>query len=163
MAQVRRMQARDAEAVARLSAQAAQEEGVRYALLDADHVRMHGCSAQPLFEAWIAEASSGRGGLRPVGHAIATTGYDVRKAVATIVLAELFVIPEQRGSGVARQLMSAVAGRAMELGARELMITTGVDNAVARRFFAAVGAQEQPMSVYMMESDEIEWLAAEAR
>jgi predicted GNAT family acetyltransferase len=70
-------------------------------------------------------------------------------------------VPEARRDGVARELVAAVSARALELGARELMITTGVDNAVARRFFASVGAMEQAMSVYVMDADGIEWLAKE--
>lgn len=157
MITIRRAAARDAEALAKLSADAAKEERT-FSSLDADLARAHGFGAQPLFEAWVAEE---RGTGRVVGHAIASKGYDVRAAVATLVLAELYVLPDLRGAGVARQLLSAVSARAMELGARELMITTGLENAIARTFFASVGATEQTKAVYMMGADEIEWLAAE--
>jgi ribulose-5-phosphate 4-epimerase/fuculose-1-phosphate aldolase len=145
MAEVRKMAQRDVEAVARLCLAASKETGERYCALDADLIRQHALSSHPLFEAYVAEAAvAGKTGL--IGHAIVTTGYDVRNAVATLVLA---------------QLLAAVSGRALELGARELMISTGVDNAVARRFFASVGAVEQAMSVYVMDTDGIEWLAKE--
>jgi GNAT superfamily N-acetyltransferase len=164
VADIRRIAQRDIDAVARLCAMSAAEDGERYCAMDADHLRLHAFGPHPMFETWIAEAPiPGRPNLQPVGHAIATRGYDVRHAVATLVLAQLYVIPEVRRDGVARQLIAAVSFRAMELGARELMITTGVENAVARRFFSAVGAKEQTMAVYVMESDEVEWLAAEAR
>jgi hypothetical protein len=47
------------------------------------------------------------------------------------------------------------------LGARELAITTGVENEVAQRFFAAIGAHPRQAAVFMMSADGIEWLAAE--
>jgi GNAT superfamily N-acetyltransferase len=154
------MAQRDVEAVARLCLAASKETGERYCALDADLIRQHALSSHPLFEAYVAEAAvAGKTGL--IGHAIVTTGYDVRNAVATLVLAQLYVVPDVRRDGIARELLAAVSGRALELGARELMISTGVDNAVARRFFASVGAVEQAMSVYVMDTDGIEWLAKE--
>ncbi len=96
-----------------------------------------------------------------VAHAIITKSYDVRRAAPNVVLCELYVIAAHRRGGLARKLMSAVARRARELGARELAITTGVDNEVAQRFFNAVGAKRREAAVFMMSADGIEWLAAE--
>lgn len=160
MVQVRRAQSRDAEAIARMTAEAARDDGALGTSLDLEHLKKHGFSAQSLFEVFVAEEARGR---PLVGHAIVTKGYDVRRAVATVVLAELYVVPAHRRGGVARLLMSGVAKRAAELGARELMITTGVENAVARKFFSAIGASEQQAVVFMMTQDGIQWLAAEAR
>ena len=162
MADIRRLAQRDVEAVARLCVAASRETGERFCALDADLIRQHALSSQPLIECFVAEAPQPGGkGTIIVGHAIATRGYDVKNAVATLVLAQLYVLPDVRRDGVARELLAAVSGRAIELGAQELMITTGVDNAAARRFFASVGAVEQTMSVYVMEFDEVEWLAKE--
>ena len=84
------------------------------------------------------------------------------RACPTIVLCELYVAPAQRRSGLARKMMSSVARRARDLGARELSITTGVENAVAQKFFAAVGAKPRQNASFMMSADGIEWLAAES-
>jgi GNAT superfamily N-acetyltransferase len=111
-----------------------------------------------LFEAWVAQE---RSNAPLIAHAIITKSYDVRRGAANIVLCELFVVPEQRRSGLARKMMSAVARRARDLGARELAITTGVENEVAQRFFNAVGAKRRDAAVFMMSADGIEWLAAE--
>jgi GNAT superfamily N-acetyltransferase len=97
-----------------------------------------------------------------IAHAVITKSYDVRRACPSIALIELYVVPEHRRGGLARKLMSAVARRARDLGARELMITTGVENEVAQRFFAAVGARPRQAAVFMMSNDGIEWLAAES-
>lgn len=155
---IRRAQHRDAEAIAKLSAAAAAEEGAAPGL-DAERVKAHGFGGNAHFEAWVAQVKPNAPIL---AHAIITKSYDVRRASPSIVLSELYVVPEQRRSGLARGLMAAVARRARDLGARELAITTGVENEVAQRFFAAIGARPQQAAVFMMSADGIEWLAAES-
>lgn len=155
--QIRRSIPRDADAIARLAAEAAAEEGGQ-SVLESDRVRLHGFGQSALFEAWVAQERSNA----PLnGLAIITKSYDVRRACPTIVLCELYVAPSFRRSGLARKLMSVVAQRARDIGARELTITTGVENAVAQRFFSAIGARPQSAAVFMMSADGIEWLAAE--
>lgn len=155
--QIRRAVPRDAEAIARMAALAAAEEGALSAL-EADRIKAHAFGANALFEAWVAQE---RANAPLVGHAIITKSYDVRRGQPSLVLVELYVAPEHRRGGLARKLMSAVARRARDLGARELAITTGVENAVAQKFFAAVGAHPRQAAVFMMSADGIEWLAAE--
>ena len=153
---IRRAVPRDADAIAKLAAQAASEEGGSSSL-EADRIRAHAFGANALFEAWVAQ----EGANALVAHAIITKSYDVRRAAPNVVLCELYVIAQHRRGGLARKLMSAVARRARELGARELAITTGVENEVAQRFFNAVGAKRREAAVFMMSADGIEWLAAE--
>jgi GNAT superfamily N-acetyltransferase len=157
MVQIRRAVSRDADAIAKLASEAAAEEG-GVSALDVDRIKAHAFGAKSLFEAWVAQD---RPNAPLVAHAVITKSYDFRRAAPTIVLCELYVAPSQRRSGLARRLMSAVARRARDLGARELRITTGVDNAVAQKFFAAVGARSEHAAVYLMSADGIEWLAAE--
>ncbi len=154
---IRRAVQRDADALAKLAADAAAEEGVA-SVLDADRIKSHAFGSNALFEAWVAQEKPN---TPLVGHAVITKSYDVRRACPSIVLCELYVAPQQRRSGLARKLMSVVATRARDLGARELAITTGVDNEVAQRFFAAIGAHPRQAAVFMMSADGIEWLAAE--
>jgi GNAT superfamily N-acetyltransferase len=155
--QIRRATQRDAEAIARLAAASAAEEGSQ-SVLDADRTRAHGFGQSALFEAWVAQE---RPSAPLIAHAITTKSYDVRRGCPTLVLCELYVAPAHRRSGLARKIMSAVAQRARDLGARELAITTGVENAVAQRFFSAIGARPQSAAVFVMSADGIEWLAAE--
>ena len=156
---IRRAVPRDAEAIARLAGDAAAEAG-GVSALEADRIRAHAFGANPLFEAWVAQEKGGNG--RPiVAHALTTRSYDVRRGCPIVVLCELYVAPSHRRGGLARKLMSAVARRARDLGARDLTITTGVDNEVAQRFFAAIGAHPRQAAVFMMSADGIEWLAAE--
>lgn len=159
---VRRAAARDAATLARSCVLAAEEEGARFSAMDADHIRQHGVGSKALFEAWIA-AEGYAADVPCAGHAIATRGYDVRRACATLALAQLYVSPPFRRRGVARRLMSAVCQRGVELGARRLIITTGVEDQTAQRFFAAIGARSDSVTVFVMEADGIEWVAAEAQ
>ena len=154
---IRRAVARDADAIAKLSASAASEEGALTSL-EVERIRAHGFGSSALFEAWVAQE---RANAPIVAHAIITKGYDVRRGAPNVVLCELYVAPEQRRTGLARKMMSAVARRAREIGARELAITTGVENEVAQTFFNAVGAKRREAAVFMMSADGIEWLAAE--
>lgn len=154
---IRRAVQRDAEAIARLAAAAAAEEGAVSAL-DSDRIRAHAFGQSALFEAWLAQE---RPNAPILGQAVITKSYDFRRACPSVVLCELYVVPERRRSGLARRLMSCVARRARDLGARELAITTGVENEVAQRFFAAVGAHRRDAAMFLMSADGIEWLAAE--
>jgi len=154
---IRRAVSRDAEAIARLAAAAAREEGAISAL-DADRIRANAFGQNPMFEVWVAQE---RGNAPLVAHAIVTKSYDVRRGCPSLVLCELYVAPQHRRGGLARKMMSAVARRARDLGARDLAITTGVANEVAQKFFAAVGAHPRQAAVFVMSADGIEWLAAE--
>lgn len=154
---IRRAAQRDSAAIVQLAAAAAAEAGAASAL-DPERVRAHAFGANPLFEVWLAEPARH---AAPAALAVISTSYDFRRACPGVTLCELYVVPDARRLGLARKLMSAVARRARALGARELAITTGVDNETAQRFFAAVGAQRRDAAVFMMSADGIEWLAAE--
>ncbi|GIK49709.1 MAG: GNAT family N-acetyltransferase [Hyphomonadaceae bacterium] len=153
---IRRAVPRDCDGIARLAAAAAEEAGGPSSL-ESSRIKAHGFGANALFEAWVAQLHAGP----LIAHAIISTGYDVRRARPTVVLNELYVVPEHRRGGLARKMMSAIARRGRDLGARELAITTGVDNEIAQRFFAAIGAHRRQAAVFMMSADGIEWLAAE--
>ncbi len=156
--QVRRATNRDCDTLARLTQDAARELGVVTAL-DAERLRAHAFGQNALIECYLAEERPGR----PAGHAIVTKGYDFRRATATFQVGDLYVAPEYRRAGVARLLIAAVAKRAVDLGSREIRITTGVEDEVARRFFSAIGAVESRALVFLMSGDSIEWLASEMR
>lgn len=153
----RRATANDAETVCRFVAQAAAEEQApnNFTL---DMFRRDAVGPHARIEIWLAEDARGR----VCGQAIILRGYDLARASPTMILLHLFVMPEHRRDGLARILISEIAMRAKETGVREITITTGVENAVARRFFEAIGAREDRLARYMINADGIEWLAAEA-
>lgn len=156
---IRRAVANDADTVCRFTSAAAVEEGNPPPAFSPDLFRRDAGGPNPPLEIWIADNPAGR----PCGQAMACKGYDLQHAMATMELLHLYVLPEHRRDGLARMLIAEVANRAMDMGVRELTITTGVDNAVARRFFAAIGAREDRLARYLIEPDGIEWLAAEAQ
>ncbi|MDX2234867.1 MAG: GNAT family N-acetyltransferase [Hyphomonadaceae bacterium] len=154
---IRRAVASDADAVCRLVAAAAAEEGAAN-LFTTEAYRRDAVGAHAPVEVWLVEAERGR----PCAQAITGSGYDLARATLTMVLLHLFVAPHHRRDGLARLLITHIAARARDLGVRELTITTGVENAVARRFFEAIGAQEDRLARYLIGADGLSWLAAEA-
>ena len=56
---------------------------------------------------------------------------------------ELFVESGYRRKGVAAELMKAATDMAEVQGAVEVVLQTGADNSVARRFYAAIGFEER--------------------
>ena len=153
----RRANASDAETVCRFVAQAAAEEGAPNSFT-LEMFRRDAVGAQSKIDIWLADDARNK----VCGQAIVLRGYDLVRASPTMVLLHLFVTPDCRRDGLARVLIAAVAARAKESGVRELTITTGVENAVARRFFEAIGAREDRLARYLIAADGIEWLAAEA-
>lgn len=156
---IRRALSNDADTSCAFTAAAALEEGALPSAFSPDLFRRDAVGVNPALDVWIADDPAGR----PRGQAIACSGYDLQHATPTMEILHLYVLPENRRDGLARMLIAEVAKRAMDIGAKELTITTGIDNAVARMFFAAIGAREDRRARYLIEPDGIEWLAAEAR
>lgn len=155
MLKLRRAGSHETELVCRFAAAAAMEDQ-RPATLSPDIYRRDGVGSGAVFETWILEADG-----KPCAQAIVHKGYDFEQALPTLVLVHLYVEPGSRRSGVARTLISHVAARARDVGAREVIITTGIANAIARRFFEAVGAREMDVAQYRIGQDAIGWLAEE--
>lgn len=154
---VRKAIIRDAEAVARQNMEAAREDGATNSGFGPEQIRQHAFGSSPVIEILVAED-----GNRMVAHSITYRGYDLNAGQANLILASLYVAPEARRHGVARIMMSAVARRARERGCRRIHITTGQTNAVAHRFYAAIGAKEEQLAAFVLASDAIEWLATES-
>lgn len=154
---IRRAVANDADLVCRFVAAAAVEEGAPNNFTR-DMYKRDAVGSNARVEAWIADDQRGDA----CAQAITSRGYDLQRATPTMVLLHLYVAPGYRRDGVARTLITHVAVRAKEIGVKELTIITGVENAVARRFFEAIGAREDRLARYLLGADGIEWLATEA-
>lgn len=152
---VRRANLKDIETLARQAHEAAREDGTAYGF-GPEQIRAHGFGAAPVIEILVAD----KGGVL-VGHTVTYKGYDIRVGQPNLVLTSLYVSPEARRAGLARQLISAVAQRAREQGCRRIHIATGQDNSVAHRFYSAIGAKEEKTTAFVLAADAIEWLAAE--
>ena len=154
---VRKAMIRDADAVARQNMEAAREDGEASSGFGPEQIRQHAFGSSPVIEILVGESGS-----LIVAHSITYRGYDLRAGQPNLVLASLYVAPEARRHGLARIMMSAVARRARERGCRRIHITTGQNNAVAHRFYAAIGAKEEQEAAFVLASDAIEWLATES-
>jgi GNAT superfamily N-acetyltransferase len=61
---------------------------------------------------------------------------------------DLFVLPEQRGTGVGRALIDACAAAAKDRGCEHLEWYTALDNAVAQRLYDRTGAERSGWYAY---------------
>lgn len=97
----------------------------------------HGLGPAPAFEAFVAE-SEGIEGLAGmvVVYRIPWT-YDLRP---TLVMKELFVRDDARGSGIGERLLQRVAQRALELDCPRLNWTVLDTNVRAKGFYGRAGA-----------------------
>jgi GNAT superfamily N-acetyltransferase len=87
-------------------------------------------------------------GERPVGCG-GCRWYD--RNAGTAEIKKTFLLPEVRGHGVGRTLLSLLESQAAEWGAQRIILETGVRNAAALALFAASGFQ--PTARYVPERD----------
>jgi GNAT superfamily N-acetyltransferase len=108
----------------------------------------------------FAEAVISYQGETPVGYAIYFFTYSSFQALPGLYLEDLFVIPESRGSGIGRQLMSWVANKAVERGCCRMEWAVLNWNEPAIGFYESLGAE--PMNewkVFRLSEDHLEELA----
>lgn len=138
-----------------------EHEPVEHVRLTALDIWRDGFGPRPVFEVLIAERLLDAGPL-PVGFALFFPNYSTWEGRAGIYIEDLFVIEEERTSGVGRALMAAVARLAHQRGAARLDLAV-LDWNPARRFYEALGmAHQQAWLPYRMERDAIARLASEA-
>jgi GNAT superfamily N-acetyltransferase len=104
--------------------------------LTADDIRRDGFGPDAWFDCFIAEQ-----GGRPVGYAICYFGFSTDHGGRGLHLADLYVDPALRGSGLGRALMATVARHALSRGALWLVWDVWVKNRTAEAFYAAIGAR----------------------
>ena len=78
------------------------------------------------------------GGM-PVGLAVCFRGFSTFAARPLINIHDLAVLPEQRGRGVGRKLLDAIARKARALGCCKLTLEVLENNRKARRVYEAAG------------------------
>jgi ribosomal protein S18 acetylase RimI-like enzyme len=80
-----------------------------------------------------------RRGARPVGLAVCLSSYSTFRARPVLNLHDLAVIPEERGSGVARKLLEAVGDAALARRCCKVTLEVREDNLRAREIYARAG------------------------
>ena len=78
----------------------------------------------------------------PVGLAICFRGYSTFAARPLINIHDLVVVPEQRGRGVAQQLLEAVAQKGRSLGCCKLTLEVLENNQRARHVYETAGFRQ---------------------
>lgn len=99
-------------------------------------VRRHGFGARRYFETLICE----RGGA-PIGFALYFFTYSTFLARPTLYLEDLFVLPEERGRGAGRALLSALARIAVRRGCGRMEWTVLDWNTPSIGFYERLGAR----------------------
>lgn len=138
-----------------------EHEPVEHVHLTAADVVRDGFGARPAFEAVIAERLSDAI-WTPVGFALFFPSYSTWEGRPGIYIEDLFVIDEERGSGVGRAILAAVAQLAWQRGAARIDLAV-LDWNPARGFYEALGmAHQETWLPYRMDRDTIARLASEA-
>jgi len=75
-----------------------------------------------------------------IGYACLHWRLDSVEAREVVCLHDLYVVPEQRGTGAGRALLEAAAAVARRRGAASLVWSTAPGNVVAQRLYDATGA-----------------------
>jgi GNAT superfamily N-acetyltransferase len=85
---------------------------------------------------------------RLVGHACLYWHKNSLLAAETVLLYDLFVVPEARGKGVGRALIEASADVARERGAAQLEWSTAPDNHTAQRLYDSLPTERSEWVEY---------------
>jgi GNAT superfamily N-acetyltransferase len=88
---------------------------------------------------------------RLVGHACLYWHKNSLLAAETVLLYDLFVVPEARGRGVGRALIEASAEVARERGAAQLEWSTAPDNHTAQRLYDSLPTERSEWLEYELE------------
>lgn len=135
-AAIREARADDVEAIVRLLAASAEEQGALDALcVDAETLRREGFGPAPRVHALVAEADG-----MPVGLALYYFTFSTWTSVNGIHLEDLYVVPSWRRRGVARMLMARLAKIAAAEECRRFDWFVLRANTGARRFYESLGA-----------------------
>lgn len=138
-----------------------EHEPVEHVRLTARDIWRDGFGPRPAFEVLLAERL-GEATPTPVGFALFFPNYSTWEGRVGIHIEDLFVVEEERGTGVGRALMAAVARVAQDRGAARVDLAV-LDWNPARAFYETLGmAHQAEWLPYRMERDAIDRLAAEA-
>lgn len=101
-----------------------------------ERVRRHGFGRRPYFETLICHRDR-----RPVGFALYFFTYSTFLARPSLYLEDLFVLPEERGTGAGQTLLRALARVAVRRGCGRMEWTVLDWNRPAIRFYERLGAR----------------------
>ena len=154
----------DAATIARMIRALARAEGTT-SRMGAASVRANGFGPGAHFSLLIAETggAAGQGGLQALGYALFFPFFDTDDGLPGNFLADLYVVPEARGRGVARALMAEL-GAVTEAAGRHFMVwTVRTDNEPALRLYQRLGALSGNQAVHFIQGGALHRLAERSR
>jgi GNAT superfamily N-acetyltransferase len=133
----RRGTARDVPVILRLiRALAKYERLTRYLQLDAKRLRRDGFGRRRYFESLICARAG-----RPVGYAMYYFAYSSFTCSPVLFVEDIFVLPEERGGGAGKAMMSALARIAVRRGCHQMEWIVLDWNARSIGFYRSLGAR----------------------
>jgi GNAT superfamily N-acetyltransferase len=151
---VRAARASDAAAIVALVRQFNLEEGNPPGDLTIEELARLAFGEQPRFAVTLAEIWG-----EVVGYAVFFRSYDTEHAAKGFYLQDLYVVPEARGQGIGRALMSAVARACLADDGCYLFWNAREGNLDGRAFYRAIGAREEPVVTLSLQPDALRRLA----
>ena len=119
-----------------------------------DDFRRYGFSDPPCFHALIAE----REGVA-VGLCLYFFSFSTWRGMRGVYVQDIYVAASERGSGLARKLISETARRAGGQGAQFLRLSVDRKNRAARKFYSKLGLRHAASEcIYMAKGDDFEAL-----
>jgi GNAT superfamily N-acetyltransferase len=152
---IRRAVSQDATALAGLLRALNDEPWLNPALITAEGVARD-LIEDPRAIVFVAEQDG-----RPVGIVTAHPAYDTGQSRWGLFLNDLFVAPEARRQGLGRALVAAVAGEARRTGCSFVWWNADAEDALAFRFHRTLGAEEMPVTDFLLAGEAFERLASE--
>ena len=134
---VRSFQSPDVQQLHGLMRALAEFEGYEFAVTQTDIIE-RGLSKSPQFEAFVAHLS---GSDKLIGMAVLYQMPYTYHLKPNLVLKELFVTKQARGSGVGEALFKGVKARASVLGCGQLLWTVVPWNDKAKSFYSKLGGR----------------------
>jgi GNAT superfamily N-acetyltransferase len=134
---IRRGTERDVPAILGMIRGLAEYERLAHAVsVTAARLRQHGFGRKPYFETLICTR-----GRTPVGFALYFFTYSTFLGRPTLYVEDLYVLPEERGNGAGKTLLSAMARIAVRRGCGRMEWAVLDFNAPAIRFYKRIGAK----------------------
>jgi ribosomal protein S18 acetylase RimI-like enzyme len=153
---IRAARLEDADLVAALVSELAQQQGDPIEHISADRFRRDAFGAVPEFEVLIAERAAD-----VVGYALFHLSYEPSYSARGVYLCDLYVRPAARRQGIGRALAAAVAARTKELERSYVWWVAKGWNEPALAFYRSLGAVATPVVAHALTFDAFEALARE--
>lgn len=153
---IRLARLQDADLVAALVAELAQQQGDPTEHISAERFRRDAFGGKPEFEVLIAEQADA-----VVGYALFHLSYEPSYSARGVYLCDLYVRPSVRRRGIGRALAAAVAHRAKELGRSYVWWVTKDWNEPALAFYRSLDAVATPVVAHALSFETFESLARE--